>query len=125
KVLASRKARVNFRQFEGLDDATFLARVFHLIAKTVEASRRQGEDDPPFTVALDKAPAVESGVLALDLSDVDTFGAPDRVPFQLRRERGAWLTYTTDTDRRKSLLLPVGNYYLKVADRVRNAFTIT
>ncbi len=56
---------------------------------------------------------------------MDVFGYPDRVPFRLRRERGAWLTYTTDSDRRKDLLLPKGNYYLQIEERIRKVFTIT
>jgi hypothetical protein len=125
KILASRKARVNFRQFKGLDDRTFLNRVYYLIDETIDATRRNPSEDQPIVLSLEKAPPQKVGMLELDLSDVDTFGPPGRVPFRLRRERGAWLSYSTDSDRRKQLLLPEGNYYLQVREKVRKVFTIT
>jgi hypothetical protein len=125
KILASRKARVNWRQFKGLDTQTFLNRVYYLIDAAIEADLRNRTENEPFTLVLEQAPRAKVGMLELDLSDVDTFGPPGRVPFKLRRERGAWLSYTTDTDRRKQLLLPEGNYYLQVRNKVRKVFTIT
>ena len=125
KILASRKTRVNFRHFKRLDKATFLNRIYYLIDETINAARRRQKDDAPIALALDKAKARKLGLLELDLSSMDVFGYPDRVPFRLRRERGAWLSYTTDGDRRKALLLPQGNYYLQVDKKVRKVFTIT
>jgi len=116
---------VNWRQFKGLDNAAFLNRVTYLIDATSEAARRQSDDKQPFTLDMSKAPAQKVGLLELDLSDVDTFGPPGRVPFELRRERGQWLSYATDSDRRKQLLLPEGNYYLQLNHKVRKVFTIS
>jgi len=122
-ALARQKARANFSYFKGLDSQTFLDRLHYLIDEAVAAGRRpQGED--AVVIALDKAPERPVGMLELDLSSVDLFGAPDAVPFSLRRERGNWVTYRTDADRRKALLLPVGNYYLRVGERVAKVFTV-
>jgi len=77
-------------------------------------------------VAIDLAKTADqpSGVLTLDLSDVDIWGYPGETEFKLRRANGLWLTYFTDRDRKKRLLLPVGNYYLMVDNKVRSVFAI-
>jgi hypothetical protein len=123
RMLASRRARVNFAEFKGLDAATFLQRVYHLIDVSARASRGK-EGDDPVAIAFTDLPPAKLGVLQLDLTDLDLFGYPGQVPFQLRRERGQWLSYVSDGDRRKRLLLPEGNYYLMVDKKVRNVYTI-
>ena len=45
KVLASRKARVNFRHFKQVDTATFLKRIFYLIDETMIATRPRGRTE--------------------------------------------------------------------------------
>ncbi len=124
KILASRKARVNFRGFSKVNSETFLKRIYYLIDEAINSTRKRRKKNQPFTLALEKAKPRKVGLLALDLSEVDTFGYPERVPFGLRRERGAWLTYTTDMDRKKDLLLPQGNYYLRIDKKMRKVFTI-
>ncbi|HUJ75131.1 MAG TPA: hypothetical protein VL359_09745, partial [bacterium] len=106
-----------------LDDATFAQRITHLIAAAVPAglARQPGE---PVHITFDKLAPVQLGAVRVDLADQDLFGYPGQVPFRVRRERGAWLSYFSDADRHKDLLLPVGNYYLMVDKRVRNVFTI-
>jgi hypothetical protein len=123
RMLASRRARVNFGEFKGLDAATFLQRVYHLIEVSLKASRGKARDEA-VPIAFNDLPAAKLGVLQLDLSDLDLFGYPGQVPFQLRRERGQWMSFVSDGDRRKRLLLPVGNYYLMVDKKVRNVYTI-
>ena len=76
------------------------------------------------TIKLAEAPSQEHGRLKLDLSGVDIFGYPGETEFRLRQANGLWLTYTTDGDRRKELLLPAGNYYLMVDRKVRHIFKI-
>jgi hypothetical protein len=124
RVLASRRVRVNLQELQGLDDARFLDRVQFLMEQVVNALRRQGQDDKPVTVALEQAPSIPQGTLLLDLSDVDLWGYPGETEFKLRRANGLWLTYHTDKDRRKQLLLPEGNYYLMVDNKVRKVFAI-
>jgi hypothetical protein len=125
RVLASRRVRVNLQELQGLDDARFLNRVHFLIEQVVTALRRSGADDKPAVVALDQAPTIPQGTLLLDLSDVDLWGYPGETEFKLRRANGLWLTYHTDKDRRKQLLLPEGNYYLMVDNKVRKVFAIS
>ena len=64
------------------------------------------------------------GVLELDLSTIDILGHQGRLPFKLRKARGEWLSYVADRDRKKKLFLPVGNYYLKLNNKVMKAFTV-
>jgi hypothetical protein len=124
RVLASRKAKVNLQLLAAMDDQRFLDRIDYLTAEIVTAMRRPGREDQPVEIDLAKAPSVPHGMLSLDLSDVDTWGYPGETEFRLRRANGIWLTYLTDKDRRKQLLLPAGNYYLMVDKKVRNVFTI-
>ena len=116
--------RVNFRQFEKLDSAAFVARVFALVDQAMELRGRPTNSEAPITLSLQDAPARPGGLMNLDLSVVDVFGDPGRIPFQLRRARGEWLSFYTDKDRKKSLLLPAGDYYLRVKKKVLKAFTI-
>ena len=124
RIIASKRVRVNFRQFEKLDSAAFVARVFALVDQAMELRGRPTNSEAPFTLSLQDAPARPGGLMNLDLSVVDVFGDPGRIPFQLRRARGEWLSFYTDKDRKKSLLLPAGDYYLRVKKKVLKAFTI-
>ncbi len=80
--------------------------------------------DKAVTLTLKANGATPAGLLQLDLSAVDLLGHEGRLPFRLRLARAQWHSYFTDTDRRKKLLLPVGNYYLKVNDKVVKAFSV-
>ena len=124
KMLASRKMRADFKQLRALNDDRFLDRIHHLIDQVVEAIRRPAAAGEPIRLDLAQAPDRGHGVLELDLSDVDIFGYPGETEFKLRRANSLWLTYYTDGDRRKSLLLPEGNYYLMVDKKVRKVFKI-
>lgn len=121
-TLASKKVRVNFQQFKNLDDARFQNRVFQLVSQATRP--RRGGDGKPVVLTLKDGGDTPAGLLQLDLSVIDLLGHEGRVPFRLRLARAQWHSYFTDTDRRKKLLLPVGNYYLKVNKRVVKAFTV-
>jgi hypothetical protein len=124
RVLAQRRVRLNFQQFRALDDQQFLSRLFLMIEHAMEVARRGRGEDKPEMLELKEAPMQAAGVLSADLSDVDVFGYPGAVPFELRRSKGPWVSYYSDRDRKKQILLPTGNYYLRVADKIRAAFVI-
>jgi hypothetical protein len=125
RAIASRQVRVNFQQLQGLTPEVFAQRVLYLGEQALLAARRQSKpNDPPVSIAFKDAPETQLGLLDVDLADVDTFGYPGQVPFQLRRERGPWMSYFSDADRRKRMLMPAGNYYLRVGNKVRNVFSI-
>jgi hypothetical protein len=124
RMLASRRVRVNFAQFKNLDSQTFLRRVYHLVDVSARAGSRAKLTDETISIGFKDLPPTKLGVLQLDLSDLDLFGYPGQVPFKLRRERGQWMSYVSDGDRRKRLLLPEGNYYLMVDKKVRNVYSI-
>jgi WD40 repeat protein len=123
-ILAAGRVHVNFAQFKGLDTPMFLQRVATLIDVTARVYAKSKSGDPPVNVTFQNLPPVKFGTLQLDLSNTDLFGYPAQVPFKLRRERGPWLSFVTDGDRRKRLLVPEGNYYLMVDKRVKSVYSI-
>jgi hypothetical protein len=124
RVIASKKVRVNFQQFKNLDDSRFLNRLFRLVSQAVRIGSENGAGKKPVVLTLSGAKAQAAGLLELDLSQVDILGNRGRLPFRLRRARGEWLSYSSDHDRRKQLLLPAGNYYLMLNKKVVKAFSI-
>ena len=117
--------RVNFQPLKALDAGVFVQRVHYLVDQALLAERQGGKSQGTDSVINFKdAPEYKVGILEVNLTDTDIFGYPGQVPFQLRRERGPWLSYSTDADRKKMLLLPEGNYYMKVDNKVRNVYTI-
>ena len=123
-TLASRRARVNFAQFKGVEAPVFMQRVHHMIDIATRADQRTRGKDEPVAISFKDLPATKLGVIQIDLTELDIFGYPNQVPFKLRRERGVWMSYVSDGDRRKRLLVPEGNYYLMVDKKVRNVFSI-
>ena len=66
------------------------------------------------------------GTLRVDMSRVQQWTSREsRLQFQLKRDQEDWLTYLADTNRTKTMLLRLGNYYLKVNGKVRKAFILT
>jgi hypothetical protein len=125
RTLASRTVRVNFQGLKGLSTEDFVQRVLFLADQALQASRKiMKPGEAPPTIGFKEVPDQKLGVLEIDLAEVDIFGYPGSVPFQLRRERGPWMSYTSDGDRRKHLLMPAGNYYLRVDNKVRNVYSI-
>ncbi|MDH4121655.1 MAG: WD40 repeat domain-containing protein [Deltaproteobacteria bacterium] len=124
RLLAAKQLRVDFSRFQDQDDMTFINQWFYLVEQAPVIQRSLSSTEEPHLIDVSKAPLVNTGLLKLDLASVSGFGAGNRLAFQLRRGRGDWLTYLTEEDRRKWLLLPEGHYYLKVEDKVARAFTI-
>jgi len=125
QVLSSKTTRINYSLFKGLDDQTFLNRLYFLMDEALVAARKSTTENSGIKIDLEKAPLVQLGAATINLIAVDAFGAPDNVPFRIRRERGPWNTYTSDADRQKTLLLPVGHYYLMLNQKVRKVFTLS
>lgn len=123
RIIASRRVRADFRQFKNLDAETFKSRVFHLIDQAM-AAHGAAPDGEPVVLELKAAKPRPAGIMELDLSRVDLVGDPEAMIFKLRRARHSWQTFSTDRDRRKNLLLPVGNYYLMLNRKVAKAFSI-
>ena len=120
---AAPRMRVSFAEFMGIDTPTFLRRLYHLIEVSARADRVKGQG-APIAVSFKDLPPLKLGVLQLDLSDLDLFGYPGQVPFKLRRERGPWMSFVSDGDRHKRLLLWEGDYYLMVNKKVRSVYSI-
>lgn len=124
RIIASKNVQLDFRQFVNLDDAVFQDRLLALIDTALNTGGHKGSPDEPVLLSVEKAKSTPAGVLKLDMTAVDLIGHPARMTFQVRRAKGQWHTYRTDADRRKQLLLPVGNYYLRVGRKVVAAFSI-
>jgi hypothetical protein len=117
--------KIDWKVFEGLgnDSAIFRDRIFALI-EAVEDKRKIIDLNAlrPF-IPIKTQPIY--GYYQIDLSDVQQWGVyTDLVSFQLRWNGSNWFTYFTDINKRKTLLLKEGNYYLRVNDKVRQAFII-
>lgn len=105
----------------------------------VDAIEEAGENDKDFKLNLVSKfiGGPGSGIygyLTVNLTNVQQFGmSSNRAMFQLKQEKPAnaklkttynWRSYFTDQHRIKTILLRKGNYYLKLNNKVRKAFTV-
>lgn len=66
------------------------------------------------------------GYITVNLSNIQQWGlSSERVKYQIKRERHGWMTFYTDTNKQKTVLLRQGNYYVKVNNKVRKAFILS
>ena len=122
-LLREARLTVRWSDFQDIPLQRFLARLDLLASRSAELARLD-PPERPWELVVDDAEVEAFGDLDLDLTEVDSFGEAGAVPFQLRRGREAWRTYLSDADRRKRLLLPRGDYYLRVEGELRQAFTV-
>jgi len=122
QAIIQQKISVDYSLFANLggDAAQFRDKVFALI-ETIDQGAKKIDDK---NLRLDQELPL-FGYLFLDLSNIQQWQThTDRITFQLKRNQEHWLSYRTDTDKTKTLLLKGGNYYLKLNDRVRKAFIV-
>jgi len=124
-TIVDNKLGIDYSIFAGLSEQpqTFRDRLFALILAIDGGAKTIRLRD------LDKyMPAADTsvyGYYTVDLSSVQQWGKKsDRVAFQLKRNKNNWMTFLSDTNKNKTLLLQEGNYYLRVNNRVRKAFVI-
>ncbi|NQU64959.1 MAG: hypothetical protein HQ517_11870, partial [SAR324 cluster bacterium] len=125
QAILENKSQIDHTIFANLIDTpeTFRNNLFSFI-EAVDAGVKQ-IDMKSLKPYLSKTSETVFGYYTLNLANIQQWGQKDeRISFQLKREPGNWLTYSTDTDKTKTLLLKEGNYYLKINERVRKAFVI-
>ena len=124
-ALLSGQVNIDFRVFAGLGKMpdSFRIRLYNLI----ELVDKGVADINAQSLASEGIPDDQQtyGYFRLVSRLLDQFNVKtDRVLFELKRNEGVWHSYATDTDKTKSLMLPTGNYYLRVDNKVKSAFTI-
>ena len=124
-AIVDNKLSIDYSIFAGLSERpqTFRDRLFALILAVDEGTKNIK------LRSLDKfMPASDTsvyGYYTVDLSSVQQWGKKsDRIAFQLKRNKNNWMTFLSDTNKNKTLLLQEGNYYLRVNNRVRKVFII-
>ncbi len=114
---------IDFQDFQGLSGVEFINRLF----SQIESSLKREVGFPKSRVSLNaqiKTPSVPTGVLFLSFPKTQFFGNPLSFEFQIRNSQNQWLTYTSDQDKQKRILLPVDNYYLKLNGKLVKTFQI-
>ncbi|OGH04419.1 MAG: hypothetical protein A2600_03955 [Candidatus Lambdaproteobacteria bacterium RIFOXYD1_FULL_56_27] len=125
ETLINNGVSLDFRAFAdlGRQSDTFRNRLFGLV-EAVDA----GETRIDTAILGQYAPKTHEsgfGTLKLDMTGVEQFSTgTKRVTFLVKRQSKNWQTFMTDTDRKKTLILLKGEYYLKVNDRVKSAFEV-
>ena len=112
---------IDFQDFQGLSEMEFINRLF----SQIESSFKRKVGFPKSRVALDaqiKTPPVPTGILFLNFQKTQFFGNP--FSFQIRNSQNQWMTYTSDHDKQKRMLLPADYYYLKLNGKLVKAFQI-
>ncbi|MDT8445408.1 MAG: WD40 repeat domain-containing protein [bacterium] len=116
---------VDFGAFSGLgrQPDTFRNRIFALLS-ALEAA----EPKINATTLSSFVPTAENlgyGTYRLDLTKVQQFTkGVERLQFQIKMAGSNWRTYLTDADKRKTLMLPKGEYYLRINQKVKRAFVL-
>ena len=112
---------VELRDFIGLPDEEFRYRMFQEIARVLITDQPY----PPTRIALksnEHVQTVHSSLLLIDLQSAKAWKDDGRVKFQLRNEAGSWQSYTTEKDGIIHMLLPEGNYSLRVGAKLEKTF---
>ncbi|MBF0237859.1 MAG: hypothetical protein HQM12_09155 [SAR324 cluster bacterium] len=60
----------------------------------------------------------------MNLARLQLWGNSENVIFQVRESSGEWQTYKTDKDKISEMLLPAGQYYLRIGEQIRRAFIL-
>ena len=125
QAILENKVQIDHTMFESLmDEPEMFRNVLFSVIEAIDSGEKKINRKTLKAFAPETVGAM-FGYYTVDLSNVQQWGQKDdRIAFQLKRKRGNWLTYLTDTDKSKTLLLKEGNYYLKINKRVRKAFII-
>jgi len=124
KPMLSGQLTIDFNYFTALSNEpeVFKDRLFGLIAGVVHGERHVDSKTIKKYIPLGKDSGY--GTLHLDLTKIEQFGDRKRIKFQLKRGSMAWMSFVSDTDQTKSLLLPKGEYYLRVNNKLKRAFVV-
>lgn len=111
--------------FKQLSTEDFKNRLLQTVLETLNKKDSQSESTD-VSFSLDNAlQVIPTGQLHLNLTQTQLWGEPNRLLFQLRERSNPWQSYYSASDKQKALLLPTGQYYLKVGGTIRRAFTLS
>ena len=112
---------VELRDFIGLPDEEFRNRMFREIIRVLITDQPYSQTRLPLK-SNEHVQVVRSSLLLLNLQSAKAWKDDGRVKFQLRKEAGGWQSYTTEKDGIVHMLLPEGNYSLRVGAKLEKTF---
>lgn len=125
RIVDDNKISVDYSIFAGNGDTSeiFRDKIFALI-DAVEKSDGM-ITDPVLRAYMPGINGWVYGYVSANLTNIQQWGlSSERIAYQIKRERYGWMTFYTDTNKQKTILLRQGNYYFKVNNKVRKAFII-
>jgi len=124
QAMLSGKLTIDFGGFVGLstEPKIFKNRLFALISAVIKGEKRI--QTKTLNKHIPTGRDLSYGILRLDLTKIEQFGDRKQIKFQLKRSSLEWMTYRSDTDQTKALLLPTGEYYLRVNKKLKRAFVV-
>lgn len=117
------KSMLDFTLFQSLtkQELVFRDRVFGLINAVTKGERSITESTLYTYIPSNNV----YGYFEVDMTNVRQWGARgNRLIFELKQDKTEWRTYLSNANKTKVLLLPKGNYYVKINDKVRTTFLI-
>ena len=126
KILKNANLGIDFDVFANLatELETFRDRIFAMI-EAINADQSK-IDLKHLSKYLPQKQNALYGYYTVNLANVHQWGLKsDSISFQLRVNRSKWMTYLTNSNKTKTLLLKKGNYYLRINDKVRQTFIIS
>ena len=114
---------VELRDFIGLPDEEFRNRMFREITRVLITDQPYPKTRLPLKRS-EHVQVIRSSLLLLNLQSAKAWKDGGRVKFHLRKEAGSWQSYTTDKDGIVHMLMPEGNYSLRIGSKLEKTFLI-
>ncbi|MBF0349945.1 MAG: hypothetical protein HQM11_02885 [SAR324 cluster bacterium] len=114
---------LDHRDFNVLPDDEFLRRLAMEIKRSLSTNQPYPSGRQP-TPPTTTSPMLLTGSFTLNLARLQLWGNSENVIFQVRESSGEWQTYKTDKDKISEMLLPAGQYYLRIGEQIRRAFIL-
>ncbi len=125
QALISPSIRWKIERFYRITPKTFVQQIHQITWNALENLERAKRSGLARNLSIStKLLGGRPALLQLDLQQLDPVGNPKRVPFSLRWQKGPWLYFITDSDKQKHLLLPPGQWRLRVGGRVHRVFSL-
>jgi len=123
KSVTSIPRLIDLKDFKFLNSNEFKNRLFIQIQEKLESPKSNIEKRPSLESTF-QSKEIQTGQLILNFEETQRWGYPTRVVFQLRERGTPWQSFYTANDKRKILILPTGQYYLKIGGKIRRAFEL-
>ncbi|MBF0280257.1 MAG: hypothetical protein HQM13_20830 [SAR324 cluster bacterium] len=114
---------IDLEDFQELDAEEFKNRLLNQIQERLETATPFPDNRVSMTPDI-QSPRLSTGQFFLNMEGVQLWGNPRKLLFQLRERNHPWQSYFTASDKKKTLTLPAGQYYLKIGKSIRRAFIL-